>query len=217
MKVGKASEISWQELKEMIFALKEQGAETDRRFQETDRRFQETDRLIRELREDNKETDRRFKETDRQLKRLGEQIGGIGDKFGYFAEGMALPSMEKILRRQFKVTSITPRVRVRKNGTEQEYDVIGWSNKEGEDVLVVVEVKSRVKAEAIGQLKGQIEGLFEYLPEHRGRKRVGILAGVDWDTGVQERAQAEGLYTAVIRDDVFKLTVPKGFRPRVWS
>ena len=215
--MGKASEISWQELKEMIFALKEQSAEMDRRFKETDR-------LIRELRESSKETDsrfqetdRRFQETDRQLRRLGEQIGGIGDKFGYFAEGMALPSMEKILRRQFKVTSISPRVRVRKNGSEQEYDVIGWSNKKGEEVVVVVEVKSRVKAEAIGQLKVQIEGLFEYLPEHRGKKRVGILAGVDWDTGVQERAQAEGLYTAVIRDDIFKLTVPKGFRPRVWS
>jgi len=41
------------------------------------------------------------KETDRQLKELGKQIGGLGAKFGSFTEGLALPSMEKILRQRF--------------------------------------------------------------------------------------------------------------------
>ncbi|MCM8750714.1 hypothetical protein NET02_16375, partial [Thermomicrobiaceae bacterium CFH 74404] len=41
------------------------------------------------------------RETDRQLRELKRQIGGLGDKFGYFAEGMALPTMEKLLRRRF--------------------------------------------------------------------------------------------------------------------
>jgi hypothetical protein len=37
------------------------------------------------------------KETDRQLKELDKQIGGPGNKFGDFAEGMAIPSLVEIL------------------------------------------------------------------------------------------------------------------------
>lgn len=47
------------------------------------------------------------------IKELGQQIGGLGDKFGYFTEGMALPSMERILTEQFGMSVIMPRVRVR--------------------------------------------------------------------------------------------------------
>nr|NCS30802.1 DUF3782 domain-containing protein [Microcystis aeruginosa F13-15] len=55
-------------------------------------------RLLAELTAAQKETDRQLKETDKQLKELGKQIGGLGAKFGSFTEGLALPSMETILR-----------------------------------------------------------------------------------------------------------------------
>jgi hypothetical protein len=42
------------------------------------------------------------------------------------------------------------------------------------------------------------------------------LAGIDWDAGVMEEAQAAGLYTATIHDDLVELTTPKGFEPRRW-
>ena len=56
------------------------------------------------------------KETDRQLKELGKQIGGLGSKFGSFTEGLALPSMEKILRQRFGMEIISPSVRASKEG-----------------------------------------------------------------------------------------------------
>ncbi|MDJ0605340.1 DUF3782 domain-containing protein, partial [Microcystis sp. M53602_WE12] len=66
-----------------------------------------------------KETDKQLKEvsqqqkkTDKQLKELGQQIGGLGAKFGSFTEGLALPSMEKILRQRFGMEVISPSVRV---------------------------------------------------------------------------------------------------------
>ncbi len=187
-------ELSWDEIKQMIAALVEQSRETDRRMQETDRRMRETDRQIRELK---------------------QQIGGLGDKFGYFAEGMALPTLERMLIERFWMENISPRHRVRRAGREQEYDVLAWANGEV-NTAMVVEVKSRVKREAIGQLIQQLETLPELMPELAGKARVGILAGVDWDAGVREEAQAAGLYTARIRDDVFELTVPEGFEPRRW-
>ena len=39
-----------------------------------------------------------LQETDRQIRELGKQIGGLGNKFGSFTEGLALPSMQKILQ-----------------------------------------------------------------------------------------------------------------------
>ena len=42
-----------------------------------------------------------MKDTDNQLKESGKQIGGLGDKFGSFTEGMAFPSLEKMLRERF--------------------------------------------------------------------------------------------------------------------
>ncbi|PJF46316.1 MAG: DUF3782 domain-containing protein [Candidatus Thermofonsia Clade 3 bacterium] len=206
----------------MIASLAEQSKETDRRMQETDRRMQETDRLIRELRESGQETDRRMQETERyiretsrEVRELKKQIGGLGDKFGYFAEGMALPTMERLLRRRFGMTNVAPRHRVREDGREREYDVLAWANGKVNRV-VVVEVKSRVKREAIGQLIEQVETLFDFVPELKGKARIGILSGIDWDVGVMEEAQAAALYTATIRDDLFTLTTPKQFKPRVW-
>ena len=54
--------------------------------------------LVASLLVSQKETDQRIKETDRFVKELGKQIGGLGEKFGSFTEGLALPSMERILQ-----------------------------------------------------------------------------------------------------------------------
>ncbi|TSE19635.1 hypothetical protein Talka_01354 [Tepidimonas alkaliphilus] len=172
-------------------------------------RLQEIDHRIRELRETGRET-------DRQLRELKRQIGGLGDKFGSFGEGVALPTMERLLRRRFHMDNVAPRLRVRRDDREREYDVLAWANGKVNTVVVVVEVKSRVKREAIGQLIEQLQTLFEFLPELKGKARIGILAGIDGDAGVEEEAQAAGLYTARIRDEMFELTTPKRFKPRRW-
>ena len=103
-----------EELKQLVASLaidqKEMAKESDKRNKETDRLF--------------KETGKQFKETEKQLKELGKQIGGLGKKFGSFTEGLALPSMTKILRERFKMEVISPSVRVSKNGIDAEIDVL---------------------------------------------------------------------------------------------
>lgn len=198
----------FQEINRAIQALLESGRDTDRRMQDTDRRMQETDRRMQE-------TDRRLKQTDRYLTELGRKLEGIGDKFGYFTEGMAMPSMERILYGQFGMETVNPRCRIRRGGREQEYDVLAWA--EGEvNTIIVVEIKSRARREAVAQTVQQVESLFEMAPIHMGKTRLGILASVDWDPGVAEEAWRAGLYTARIYDEVFDLTVPEGFSPRRW-
>ena len=177
--------------------------------------FKEIRDLFADTEQKFKDTGHRFNQTGWFIKDMGREIGRLGDKFGSFTEGMAFPALEILLVSHFGMESISPRVRVRRSGGEQEYDVLAWSHGD-QNVVVVVEFKSRVKAEAIDQLVEQLLTLFDMVPVLTGKDRIGILAGIDWDMDVEKQAQAVGLYTARISDDLFELTTQKDFKPRRW-
>ena len=170
--------------------------------------FKETGHQIEEL-------GCRFRELERVTKEQSKQISGIGNKFGYFTEGLALPSMERILTEQFGMTTIMPRARTRRNGEEIEIDVLATAN-EGINLAMVVEVKSRVGWKSIEQLQRIVSRFREIHPEHRDKAVMGILAGVDWERGIQAKAREAGFLTASIRDEIFTLTTPEGFETRRW-
>lgn len=186
--------------------------ETDRLLQETARRMEasteETDRQFRE-------TDRQLRETDRQLRELGKQIGGLGDKFGSFTEGLALPSMTRILTQEFGMQAIAPRMRVRNNGHSLEVDVLAWS--ENRDEVYAVEVKSHLREDALDQMRNIVRKIPELLPAHRGKKIYGMLAAVSIPEDVAEKVLQEGFYLARIHDEQFEVQVPKGFQPRAFQ
>jgi hypothetical protein len=192
-----SAEDVWAILREVAEAQKE----TNRRFQETDRKFQETDR--------------QFKETDRKLKELGKQIGGLGEKFGSFTEGLALPSMEKILWERFGMEVVSPSVRVSKGGRHLEIDVLAYANGDINQAYVV-EVKSHPREESILQIKTLLEQFREFFPEHAGKTVYGILAAVDISPPFRQRALNEGLYVARIHDNVFEMDTPDDFQPRAF-
>jgi len=198
--------------------------ETDHKFQETDRKFQETDRKFQETDRKFQETDRKFEKTDRlidklsretsqKIRELGQQIGGLGNKFGSFTEGLALPSMEKILRQRFGVDTISPSVRISRKGKHLEIDVLAYANGEI-NTAYVVEVKSHLREENIQQLLEILEHFAEWFPEHRDKKLYGILAAVDIPESLRLRILEQGLYLARIHEDLFELQVPDDFRPR---
>ena len=194
----------WRILRELAASQKE----TDRRMQETDRRMQETDQRMQE-------TDRQIKETSRSVKELGKQIGGLGAKFGSFTEGLALPSMDKILRQQFFMEVISPSVRVSKGGQHIEVDVLAYANGDV-NAAYVVEVKSHPREESITQLKSLLERFRFFFPEHKNKSLYGILAAVDLSESLRQRILQEGLYVARIHDEVFELETPDNFCPKVW-
>ena len=179
-------------------------------FRETDRKMQETDRRLKDLAEDSKE---RQRETDRQLRELGKQIGGLGNKFGSFTEGLALPSMEKILRRRFGVDTVAPSVRVSRGDRHLELDVLAYANGTV-NTAYVVEVKSHLREEHIQQLLEILEQFADWFPEHRGKQLYGILAAVHIPAALRPRVLERGLYLAHIHDDLFELEVPNDFQPR---
>jgi hypothetical protein len=197
------------QLKEVSQAQKE----TDRQLKETDRQLKETDRQLKEqLKETDRQLKEQLKETDRQLKELGKQIGGLGAKFGSFTEGLALPSMETILRQRFGMEIISPSVRASKGGQHLELDVFAYANGYL-NTAYIVEVKSHVREDSITQLKSILQRFRTFFPEHQDKKLYGILAAVDMSPELRQKTLQEGLYVAQIHDEVFELDIPENFQP----
>ncbi|CCI35482.1 DUF3782 domain-containing protein [Microcystis aeruginosa] len=205
------SEDVWRLLAELTAAQKE----TDKQLKEVSQQQKETELLLKEVSQQQKENAQQQKETDKQLKELGKQIGGLGAKFGSFTEGLALPSMETILRQRFGMEVISPSVRASKEGQHLEIDVLAYSNGEL-NTAYIVEVKSHVRQEDITQLKSILQRFRRFFPEHKDKKLYGILAAVDLSPELREKILQEGLYVARIHDQVFELDIPDNFQPQTY-
>ena len=212
------SEDVWRLLAELTAAQKEtdrQLKETDRQLKEVSQQQKETELLLKEVSQQQKENAQQQKETDKQLKELGKQIGGLGAKFGSFTEGLALPSMETILRQRFGMEVISPSVRVTKDGQHLEIDVLAYTNGEL-NIAYIVEVKSHGREESITQLISILQRFRSFFPEHKDKKLYGILAAVDLSPELREKILQEGFYVARIHDQVFELDIPDNFPPQTY-
>lgn len=164
-----------------------------------------------------KENRQAQKETDRQLKELGKQIGGLGNKFGSFAEGLAYRSIVRILQEKFGMNDfIAPGVQVRKDGQEEEYDILAYSNG-GLNRGMIVEIKSNLRKEDIAQMKRKMDGVFQLLPEHRNKTFQGMIACVSGTADLKQQVLENGWHLAHIGEDLFELETPANFVARTYS
>lgn len=155
-------------------------------------------------------------ETDREISRVAKIVGDIGNKFGSFTEGMAFPSMEKVLRKQFGMTTITTNYKTEYGPDTLEVDVLGIANGDV-NMVVLVEVKSHLKERDIEQLLKNLDRFRRFHPEYATKKLYGILACVQGSKEVKHKAIETGLYVASIHDEVFELKTPAYFVPRDFS
>lgn len=173
--------------------------------------------LVTSLLLSQKETALQMKETDRRLNELGKQIGGLGNKFGSFAEDMGIRSIEKILREKFGMNhSIAPRMRVRRNGSEEDYDVLAYTV-EAPPRGMIVEIKSKLREEDILQMKRKMENVFKTMPEHSDKTFQGMIVCVSGTPELKKRVIENGWHLAHIGDDIFELETPPGFVPKTYS
>ncbi len=152
-------------------------------------------------------------QTDKQLKELGKQIGGLGEKFGSFTEGIAVPSIEKLLREQFKMDVVGLRVKSKKNGHTMELDVLAYANSDIHQAYIV-EIKSHLREEGLQQILKHLETFPTFFPEHQDKELYGILACVDSLEELEKRVIQSGIYLAKIHDETFALRVPENFHPK---
>ncbi len=179
----------------------------ERRKTEEERR-----KIEAELAEERRKTEEERRKTERVISQVNKQLGELGNKFGSFTEGMALPSMEKILYRQFKMDVVTPRAKARQNGQTLEIDVMAYDNGSRNEVYLV-EVKSHLTREGIEQMLQTIERFPKFFGAHRDRTIYGVIAAVDIPDNLRAEVLNKGLYLARIHDGEFELLTQRGFRP----
>ena len=150
-------------------------------------------------------------ETGRQIKDLGKQIGGLGNKFGTFAEGLAYGSIKRILQKEFKMNDfIAPGVVVKNSGLTDEYDVLAYSNGTI-DRAMIVEIKSRLNQRDLDQMKRKMDNVFKLMPEHKNKTFYGMVAYVTGHENLKKQIIENGWYLAHIGDEIFEMETPMGF------
>lgn len=155
-------------------------------------------------------------EIEQILAESEKQIRRLGAKFGGFSEGLALPSMEAVLREQFGINVICPSVRIFRKGEEQmRIDVLAYANAPI-NTAYIVDLKNHPAEDSITQLKSILQRFRVLCPEHKDKKLYGILAAVDLSPGLREKILQEGFYVARIHDQVFELDIPDNFQPRLY-
>ena len=73
------------------------------------------------------------------------------------------------------------RMRGRRNGEHYEFDILAENGEE----VVVVEVKTTLRAEDVTQFLEKLGKFTEYAPGYRGKKIYGAVAYIKADTSVQ--------------------------------
>ena len=155
--------------------------------------------------------------TEAVLRRVTQQLGGLGNKFGSYTEGLAFESMEKILRTKFQADNIARRVKPARGTFSQEYDMVGVRNGVHNEIYCV-EIKSELNAEELQKSLKKFGEFFRFFPQYRSLKLYGIISAVDVRGALADRVHHEGLYVATAGDENFKLVrTPRDFTPRVFK
>ncbi|MGH9836707.1 MAG: DUF3782 domain-containing protein [Blastocatellia bacterium] len=207
-----------QELKDLVAGLVASQKETDRMFKEIAEAKRKADEEFAEARKKaGEELAEERRKTEREIRRVNKQLGELGNKFGSFTEGMAWPSMEKVLHKHFGMNDISPRRKAHRNGETLEVGVLAYDNTGKRDELYLVEIKSHLKEEAIGQLLKAISDFPRFFPDLKDRKIYGLIAAVDIPDDVRMAVIKNGLYLARLNDETFKLLVPRNFKPKAFG
>ena len=196
-------EIEIQDLKQMIADLLRSQVETDRKFQETDRKFQETDRRFQE-------TDRKFQETDKRIKEAFDLFEG---QWGKLMESLVEGDLVRILReRGIDITDTYTRRKGNKNGKSFEFDIIAHDTTE----IVIVEVKTTLRAKHIRAFLDKMDQIKELLPEYKGYQIMGGVAFLRAEESSDAMAEKRGLFVIRATGDSAALVNQPDFVPKVY-
>jgi len=174
---------------------------------------QATDRMAKE----HAKTEAAQKRTEETLRQVTKQLGGLGNKFGSFTEGLAYDSMRRILKRHFGAEVVSSRTKAFRGELTQEYDMLAIRNgAQGE--VYVAEVKSELNAQELDKTLKKLRTFFDFVPHLKGMKLYGIVCAVDVRGATAEMVLREGLYLATAGDENFKLVKPPpNFKPRAFT
>jgi hypothetical protein len=160
----------------------------------------------------------RLDRIERILESAGKKIDKLGDSLGRFAEGLVAPCVKRELPRfDIEIHGIRPRAEEHIDGETMEVDVVGVGQRRGRDVVVVVEVKTHLRAADVTRWVKQLGRFRDFFREYRAYDLVAGVAGMQIEEGAERHAEREGLFVLGPSGEVVEVRNSDRFRPKVFS
>ncbi len=170
--------------------------EHERNIQEIWALFRETDRQLKAMSQEferrSKEIDERFKETDKRTGKKMDKLAGLFDsQWGKLMESLAEGGLLKLFQqRGIRVYQIFQRAKSRRNGRHMEVDLLLVND----DEIVVVEVKTTLKADHVKDFLGDMAEFPEFFHHYKDLKTYGAMAALRMEQKSDRFAQKQGLF-----------------------
>jgi hypothetical protein len=170
-----------------------------------------------------KEEMRAFKEETRaSRKEMNKRWGDLSASLGMLVENIVAPSVPRVLREVFgcpdeEIESLLVRLKRKhpsRRGYNREFDAIAA----GCGYVLIVESKTQLDTDAVGEFAERLPEAKEFLPEfaERGYRFVGVVAGLYVDPSVVTFAERRGLIVLGTGEDLMEVLNSPGFVPHTY-
>lgn len=164
------------------------------------------DEMVKEGKERRKEYEERQKEYDRKF-------GDLSNRWGKFVESLVEGDLVAMLRgKGIDVITIGPHLRGERDGERFEFDIVAVNGEE----VVVVEVKSTLRAEDVKHFLRKLEKFTTWIQHHKGSKVYGAVAYLQVVQSAEIYAERQGLFVIRATGNSASIINGDGFLPRAF-
>jgi len=150
-------------------------------------------------------TDKKLAEIGKYIKKMSIELSGIGKTSGEITQEFFFSSLDKTKQLSgVKFDSITPNIRVRRDGKEHEMDIF----LENGNAVGIVEVKTKVRKSDIAQLQTIVQNFHQFHPKFKSTKIIPALAGKVFPDILQKQALKQGITVITQCDDHIEQQAP---------
>ena len=171
--------------------LAEAQARTEARVEQLAEAQARTEARVEQLAEAQRRTEEQVSRLVGAVDRLRQEVGKLSENIGAGLEGIAKITLPGYLQRHLDIQMLGPLgeelqpMVVGSEGRELEVDLAGTGVQEGQTLMVVCEVKSRIYSDDVFRFRDRIEKMRPYLPE----RILPVLFGHRIHPTAQEAAQ----------------------------
>lgn len=173
-----------------------------------------------ELHASREEFDRRAAEAERSMEELrlivantSREVGRLGDRWGLFVENLVAPAALRLFQeRDIHVHHTNCHAQSPDGAMPMEIDILAVNG----DVVVAIEVKSRLTQEDVNQFCTKLEHFTDAFSEYQNHRIYGAVAAIEMVQTVDRYAYRKGLFVIRQCGNSVEIANDLSFRPKAW-